>query len=60
VLVLTRREQEKIVIGGDGGCPLIEIVVVEIDRNKVRIGIAADKSIPIYREEILPAREAKP
>ena len=50
MLVLTRKVQERISIGDD-----IIITVVEIDRGKVRLGIEAPRSIPINREENLPA-----
>ena len=49
MLVLSRKLNEKIVINGN-----IEVTVVKIDRNQVRIGIEAPGEVPIYREEILP------
>ena len=52
MLVLSRKLGEKIVIGDN-----IVITVVKIDRNQIRIGIEAPHDIPVYREEILPARE---
>lgn len=48
VLVLSRKEHEAIWIDGD-----IKIVVIEIDRNKVRLGIEAPLLTKIYREELL-------
>lgn len=55
MLVLSRLVGQKIVIG-DG----IEITVVDIDRNKVRIGITADKSVPIHRAEVLEPKKRSP
>ena len=49
MLVLSRKLGETIIIGKDGG---IHVTVVDIDRGKIRLGIVADKSIPIFREEI--------
>lgn len=49
MLVLTRKPGEKITVGHD-----IEIVVVSIDRNQVRIGIAAPKDTRILRAELVP------
>lgn len=46
MLTLTRKVGEKISVGDD-----IEIVVKEIRRNQVRIGISAPKTVPIRREE---------
>lgn len=51
MLVLSRKLGEKIMIGRDRE---IVITVVDIDRNKIRIGITAAKDVPIYREELLP------
>ncbi len=47
MLTLTRKVGESIRIGND-----IEIVVKEIRRNQVRIGIVAPRDVPIYREEV--------
>ena len=47
MLVLSRKVNEVIVIGGD-----IEITVVRIGQDTVRIGIDAPKSYSITRKEI--------
>jgi carbon storage regulator len=48
MLVLSRREGERIVIGPD-----IVVEVVECSRGKrVRLGISAPQEVAIYREEL--------
>jgi carbon storage regulator (csrA) len=47
MLVLTRKTGQSIIIGHD-----IEITLVEIQGDQVRIGIKAPKSVPVYRREI--------
>jgi carbon storage regulator len=47
VLVLTRKKNESIVINDN-----IEITIVDVQGEQVRIGINAPKSVSIYRKEI--------
>ena len=47
MLVLTRKPGEKVVI--DGG---ITVSVLEVDGNRVRIGIDAPRSVTILRGEL--------
>ena len=47
MLVLSRKVNERILIGED-----IELVVVQIQGDKVRIGIAAPKDVSIHRQEV--------
>lgn len=49
MLVLTRKENESIVIGED-----IEVRVARIQGNNVRIGVIAPKNISVYRKELAP------
>ncbi len=50
MLIITRRPGEKLMIGDD-----VVVEVMEISGSNVRIGIAAPKSVPVYREEIWTA-----
>ena len=50
MLVLTRRKNESIMIRDD-----IEIVIVEIRGNKVRLGIDAPKEMSVHRREVYDA-----
>jgi carbon storage regulator len=53
MLVLERRMGQKIVIGrGDGR---IDIMVVSIVGNKVRLGIGAPREVPVHRWEVARA-----
>lgn len=51
MLVLTRKAEEKIVIGK--GPNKIVITILRIQGDKVSVGIEADKETPIYRDELL-------
>ncbi len=53
MLVLTRKSQESVVIGGAGGFEgLLKMTVLEIYRGKVRLGFEVDKEIPVHRWEV--------
>jgi carbon storage regulator len=54
MLIITRRAGEKIRVAND-----ICIEVIEVTGSTVRIGIAAPRSIPVYREEIWAAVQAE-
>ncbi len=47
MLALARKLNQSIMIGND-----IEITLLEIKGDQVKIGIDAPKSVPIYRKEI--------
>lgn len=57
MLVLSRKPDERIILQVDG-LRDIELTVVRIDHNKVRLGIDADSSVTILRSELIP--ESKP
>jgi carbon storage regulator len=50
MLVLSRQRDETIMIGDD-----IEITVVDIRGDKVRLGITAPATIPVHRKEVYEA-----
>lgn len=47
MLALSRKQGEAIVLGND-----IEVTILEIKGDQVKIGINAPKSIPVYRKEL--------
>lgn len=47
MLALSRKVGESIVIGND-----IEITILEVKGDQVKLGISAPKSVPVYRKEI--------
>jgi carbon storage regulator len=47
MLVLSRKPNESIVIGRD-----IRIVVIELDRDHVKLGIEAPSDVPVHRYEV--------
>jgi carbon storage regulator len=54
VLVLTRKTNQSIMIGDD-----VEISILSVAGDKVRIGIAAPREIGVFRKEVYAAREAE-
>lgn len=48
MLVLTRRVNERIVIGDD-----ITVTVLEVHGEQVRLGIEAPRDIKVFREEVI-------
>lgn len=47
MLVLTRKQKESIIIGDD-----IEIIVLSIDGEQIKLGIHAPNNIEIHRKEV--------
>jgi carbon storage regulator len=50
MLVLSRQKDESIMIGDD-----VEITIVDVRGDKVRLGITAPKEIPVHRREVYEA-----
>ena len=53
MLVLSRKKEESIIIGE--GENKVEIMIVDVRGDKVRLGINAPRSISVYRKEIYEA-----
>lgn len=54
MLVLSRKKNEKVMIGDD-----ISVMVVEVRGDKVRLGFDAPRDTEIHREEIYNAIRAE-
>ena len=50
MLVLSRKKDESIMIGDD-----VEIIIVDVRGDKVKLGIKAPRSISVHRKEIYDA-----
>jgi carbon storage regulator len=50
MLVLSRQKDESIMIGDD-----VEITIVDVRGDKVRLGIAAPREIAVHRREVYDA-----
>ena len=50
MLILTRKSNESVMIGNQ-----IEVRVLEVHGDQVRIGFSAPSNIPIYRKEVYVA-----
>ena len=47
MLVITRKNRERLIIGGD-----IEVTVLKIQGNRVKLGIQGPADVPIHRKEL--------
>ena len=47
MLALSRKENEALVINNN-----IEITILEIKGDQVKVGISAPKEVPVYRKEV--------
>ena len=54
MLILSRKINEKIMIGED-----ISVSIIEIRGDQVRIGVDAPKSVKVFRQEVFDAIKAE-
>ena len=53
MLVLSRRTQESVVVGGSEGFErILKVTVLDIKGGKVRLGFKADSDVPVHRLEV--------
>jgi carbon storage regulator len=54
MLVLTRRENESIMIGDD-----IEVKILDLKDSQVKVGIVAPRVVAVHRREVYEAIQAE-
>ncbi|MDR2363104.1 MAG: carbon storage regulator CsrA [Spirochaetaceae bacterium] len=54
MLILSRKINEKVMIGED-----ISVSIIEIRGDQVRIGVDAPKTVKVYRQEVFDAIKAE-
>ena len=54
MLVITRKQEESIIIGGE-----VEVIVLGISNNGVRLGIKAPRNVQVHRREVFEAIAAE-
>ena len=54
MLVLTRKTNQSIMIGDD-----VEVSVLAVTGDKVRVGISAPRDIPVFRKEVYMSIQAE-
>ncbi len=53
MLVLSRKSQESVVVGGsDGFERVLKVTVLEISGGKVNLGFDVDPNVPVHRSEV--------
>ena len=53
MLVLSRKNQESVVVGGaDGLHRLLKVTVLDIQGTNVRLGFEVDPDVPVHRSEV--------
>jgi len=55
MLVLTRKKEQSIIIGEN-----VEIMVLGVSGDKVRLGITAPREVDVFRKEVIDERGAGP
>jgi carbon storage regulator len=59
MLVLSRKKNESVVLGPPGQTLAVEVVVVEIRGDKVRLGIQVPRDWHLHRREVYEAVQSE-
>jgi len=54
MLVITRKQEQSIIIGGE-----VEVIILGISKDGVRLGIKAPRSVQVHRREVFEAIAAE-
>ncbi len=54
MLVITRKQEQSLIIGGE-----VEVIVLGISKEGVRLGIKAPRSVQVHRREVFEAIAAE-
>ena len=52
MLVLSRKSQESVVIGGNGLHRLMKVTVLDVQGRNVRLGFEVDANVSVHRAEV--------
>ena len=53
MLVLSRKMQESVIVGGDDGLHrLLKVTVLDIHGSRVKLGFEVDNDVPVHRSEV--------
>jgi carbon storage regulator len=53
MLVLSRKNQESVMVGGSAGFErVLKVTVLEITEGRVRLGFQVDPEVPVHRLEV--------
>ena len=60
MLVLSRKSQESVIVGGGGAFPgLLKVTVIAVTGDKVKLGFEADADVPVDRLEVWERKRAE-
>jgi carbon storage regulator len=61
MLVLSRKTDESVIVGGNDRCErILKVTVLEINGGRVRLGFEVDADVPVHRFEVWERIHAGP